>query len=224
MAYDYMAEGKALRGGFGPRSALDSVAAPEDAALEDAEVTVPESGLSAARAAMARRQGLQRDQQAFYDLMARQLEQRRVGPSTSEQLFELSAALARPTTVRGFSGVLNNVMPVLQQQARATREGAEGRTEALNALQMAQMKIKQGLADQDVDTELALAKLVAKPAAKPRTGFNPLTGELVDMTTGRPVKDAPLPTLTPEQVAKMAKDPANRGMKFLTVDGRPMEM
>ena len=223
MAYDYMAERNALFG-RSPLSALDSVAAPEDAALEDAEVTVPESGLSAARAAMARRQGLQRDQQAFYDLMARQLEQRRVGPSTSEQLFELSAALARPTTVRGFSGVLNNVMPVLQQQARATREGAEGRMDALNALQMAQMKIKQGLADQDVDTELSLAKLVAKPAAKPRTGFNPLTGELVDMTTGRPVKDAPLPTLTPEQVAKMAKDPANRGMKFLTVDGRPMEM
>lgn len=184
MAYDYMAEGKALRGGFGPRSALDSVTAPEDAALEDAEVTVPESGLSAARAAMARRQGLQRDQQAFYDLMARQLEQRRVGPSTSEQLFELSAALARPTTVRGFSGVLNNVMPVLQQQARAKREGMEGRTEALNALQMAQMKVKQGLADTEVDTELALAKLMAKPAPRRRTGFNPLTGRLEDMDTG----------------------------------------
>ena len=164
MAYDYMAESKALRGGFGPRSALDSVA-PADVA--PAEVGASESGLSAARAAMARRQKLQSDQQAFYDLMARQLQERRTGPSTSEQLFELSAALARPTTVRGLSGVLNNVMPVLQQQAKATREGAEGRTEALNALQMAQMKIKQGLADQDVDTELALAKLVAKPAAKP---------------------------------------------------------
>lgn len=190
----------------------------------DPEVTVPESGLSAARAAMARRQGLQRDQQAFYDLMAKQLQERRTGPSTSEQLFELSAALARPTTVRGFSGVLNNVMPVLQQQAKAARESTEGRTEALNALQMAQMKVKQGLADQDVDTELALAKLMAKPVAKPRTGFNPLTGELVDMNTGRPVTDAPLPTLTPEQVAEMAKNPANRGKKFLTVDGRPMEM
>jgi hypothetical protein len=154
VAYDYMAERNALRGGFGPRSALDSVTAPEGAA--------PEAGMSAARAAIARRQALQRDQQAYYDQMAKQLEQRRVGPSTSEQLFELSAALARPTTVRGFSGVLNNVMPVLQQQAKATREGAEGRTEALNALQMAQRKAALGLADTEVDTELQLAELMAK--------------------------------------------------------------
>jgi hypothetical protein len=179
VAYDYMAERKALLGG-GPLSALDSVA-PADVAPEDVEVTVPESGLSAARAAMARRQKLQSDQQAFYDLMARQLQERRTGPSTSEQLFELSAALARPTTVRGLSGVLNNVIPVLQQQAKATREGTEGRTEALNALQMAQMKIKQGLADQDVDTELALAKLLKGSALRPvvagPTGaMEPMTG------------------------------------------------
>ena len=212
MAYDDQDANYAL-GGTG---ALNSIADPE--------VSIPENGLSSARAAIARRQALQRDQQAYYDQMAKQLEQRRTGPSTSEQLFELSAALARPTTVRGFSGVLNNVMPVLQQQARAKREGMEGRTEALNALQMAQMKVKQGLADTEVDTELALAKLMAKPVAKPRTGFNPLTGELVDMNTGRPVTDAPLPTLTPEQVAEMARNPANRGKKFLTVDGRPMEM
>ncbi len=186
MAYDYMAERNALFG-RSPLSALDSATAPEGAA--------PEAGMSAARAAIARRQALQRDQQAYYDQMAKQLEQRRVGPSTSEQLFELSAALARPTTVRGFSGVLNNVMPVLQQQARATREGAEGRTEALNALQMAQRKAALGLADTEVDTELQLAELAAKadkPPAKPRTGFNPLTGRLVNMDTGEPIV-APAP-------------------------------
>ena len=157
------------------------------ASVADLGGTVPESGLSAARAAIARRQALQRDQQAYYDQMAKQLAERRTGPSTSEQLFELSAALARPTTVRGFSGVLNNVMPVLQQQAKASREGKENRMEALNALQMAQRKAALGLADTEVDTEVSLAKLLAKPAAKPRTGFNPLTGRLMNMDTGEPI-------------------------------------
>ncbi len=185
--YDYMGDRNALLGGSGPLSALGGATAPEGA--------VDDTAFTGARAAIARRQALQRDQQAYYDQMAKQLEQRRVGPSTSEQLFELSAALARPTTVRGFSGVLNNVMPVLQQQARATREGAEGRTEALNALQMAQRKAALGLADTEVDTELQLAELAAKankPPAKPRTGFNPLTGRLVNMDTGEPVV-APAP-------------------------------
>jgi hypothetical protein len=176
---------------YDPDAEYTSGGAGALASAADPEVTVPESGLSAARAAMARRQGLQRDQQAFYDLMAKQLQERRTGPSTSEQLFELSAALARPTTVRGFGGLLNNVMPVLQQQAKAARESTEGRTEALNALQMAQMKIKQGLADQDVDTELALAKLLKGSALRPVVAGP--TGAMEPMTG--------LPVATPNQKA-----------------------
>lgn len=201
---------------------LDPTQTEDVGALSAAQM----SGFNAAR---TREQELRRDQQAFYDRMAQQLEERRTGPSTSERLFQLSAALARPTSVRGFSGVLNNVMPVLQEQAKAAREGEEGRAEALNALQMAQMKGAQGLAAQDMDTELALLKLTAaanKPQRR-RTGFNPLTGRLEDMDTGELVRSpaaANLPVLTPEQVAEMAKNPANRGTKFMTVDGRPMEI
>ena len=162
----------------------------------------PLGGLSALdasplRAAMKRDQDLRLKQQAFYDQMAQQLQQRRTGPSTSEQLFELSAALARPTTVRGFSGVLNNVMPVLQQQARAKREGMEGRTEALNALQLAQMKAQQGLAGQDVETELSLAKLMAKPAPRRRTALDPKTGKLRDLDTGEVIGVDALPPPPP---------------------------
>jgi hypothetical protein len=163
VAYDYMAERNALLG-RSPLSARDRVAAPEDAAAP--EVTVPESGLSAVRDAIKRRQTLQTSQQAFLDNIARQLAERRTGPSNRERLFELSAALARPTTVRGFSGLLNNVMPVLQQQAKASRVGAEGRAEALTAMQLAQNKGALELADQEVDTEVKLAELMAK-ANKP---------------------------------------------------------
>ncbi len=145
-------------------------------------------GLSAAQmsgfnAARTREQELRLKQQEFYDRMARQIEERRAGPSTSERLFQLSAALARPTSVRGFSGVMGNVMPVLQEQAKAAREGEEGRAEALNALQMAQMQGAQGLAAQDTATQLAMAKITAA-AGKRRTALDPKTGKLRDLDTG----------------------------------------
>ena len=201
--YDYMAEGNALRGGFGPRSALDSVAPADVAAAEGAPA---EGGLSAVRAVIARRQKLQSDQQALFDSMAKQLEERRVGPSTSEQLFELSAALARPTTVRGFSGVLNNVMPVLQQQARATREGTEGRMEAANALQLARMKGALGLADTELETELTIAKLVADQNKAPTMGETErMINEAMRLPEGDPKRKLLLSAIrgSPEQMAAL---------------------
>jgi hypothetical protein len=154
-------------------------------------------GLSAAQmsgfnAARTREQELRLKQQEFYDRMARQIEERRAGPSTSERLFQLSAALARPTSVRGFSGVMNNVMPVLQEQAKAAREGEEGRAEALNALQMAQMQGAQTLAAQDTANALTMAKITAA-AGKRRTALDTF-GRLRDLTTGAVIgTDAPLP-------------------------------
>jgi hypothetical protein len=159
-------------------------------------------------------------QQAFYDRLTKQLEARRAGPSTAEQLFQLSAALAAPTTVRGFSGVLNNVMPVLQQQAQARREGATSREDALTALQLQQMKSQQGLTGQEVAYRTALARL-AGVNQKPRTGFNPVTGTLTDMNTGSPISNSSgLPVLTVEQAIQARLDPANVGKKFQTPDGR----
>jgi hypothetical protein len=61
-------------------------------------------------------------------------------------------------------------MPVLQQQAKATRVGTEGRAEALTAMQLAQNRGAMDLADQDVETELAIAKLVADQNKAPATG------------------------------------------------------
>jgi hypothetical protein len=209
-----MAERNALLG-RSPLSALDSVAAPEDAA--DPEVTVPESGLSAVRDAIKRRQTLQTSQQAFLDNIARQLAERRTGPSNRERLFELSAALARPTTVRGFSGLLNNVMPVLQQQAKASRVGAEGRAEALTAMQLAQNKGALELADQEVDTEVKLAELMAK-ANKPVAGIN-VNDVLTNPYTGERIGPK-IPTLTLEQAIAARQNPANRGKRFLTPDGQ----
>ena len=159
---------------------LDPTQTEDVGALSAAQM----SGFNAAR---TREQELRLKQQAFYDRMAQQLEERRTGPSTSERLFQLSAALARPTSVRGFSGVLNNVMPVLQEQAKAVREGEEGRAEALNALQMAQMRGAQGLAAQDVETELALARISAAAGKKSPSTWDSPTQRFVS-------RDNPMPT------------------------------
>jgi hypothetical protein len=140
------------------------------------EGSLPASELAGLRASMSESQRLAREQRAFYDRVAEETRKRRVGPSTSEQLFELSAALARPTTVRGFSGVLNNVMPVLQQQAKATRVGEEGRTEALNAMQLAQLRGAQGLANQDVTTRLSVARLMAAAGKSNAPKYDPIPG------------------------------------------------
>ena len=130
----------------------------------------PADNATALRSALARMPVEAAQQQAFYDRITKQLEARRAGPSTAERLYQLSAALAAPTTVRGFSGVLNNVMPVLQQQAQAQREGATSREDALNALKMQQMKASQGLTGQEVTYRTALERLAGANQNKIQLG------------------------------------------------------
>jgi hypothetical protein len=80
-------------------------------------------------------------------------------------MFQLSAALAKPTSRRGFGAVLENVAPVLQAQEQAKREGEIKRRDALNALQAAQLNQQEELLGQELDTEIELAKLTTpKPA------------------------------------------------------------
>ena len=135
-------------------------------------------------------QDVAKQQAAYYDRLEKELLARRTGPSLSERLYQLSAAFAKPTTVRGFGGVMNNIMPVLQQQAQATREDAENRAEALSKLQQAQLVAKQGLLGQELTTELKLAELNRKANAPVRgvaVGdrlVNPYTNEDIDIPIG----------------------------------------
>jgi hypothetical protein len=125
------------------------------------------------------------ERKAFYDNLEKELLARRTGPSLSERLYQLSAAFAKPTRTRGFAGVMNNIMPVLQQQAQVTREGVENRQEALSKLRLAQLAEKQNLLGQELTTELKLADLQRKSNAPVRgvaTGDvlrNPYTGEII---------------------------------------------
>lgn len=111
------------------------------------------------QAAVAERNKLNNDYKKYYDDLTAKIMAQRTGPSFSERMFQLSAALAQPTSRRGFGGVLANVVPVLQAQEQAERQGMDKRKDALSALQAAQLTQRAGLANQDVTTALAMAKL-----------------------------------------------------------------
>jgi hypothetical protein len=135
--------------------------------------------------AMTKFEELARQQRARYDAQAKAIEEKRYGPSFSERMYQLSAALASPTSTRGFGGVMGNVMPVLQAQQKAQREGELSRREALEKLDADRLAQEMGLAKQGVTTATALARINAT-ANKPVRGIavgdtlrNPFTNEVM---------------------------------------------
>ena len=131
-----------------------------DAADADTET----GGLSvysdpAVRSAMANLDKLAKEQTSRYDAQAKALAEKRYGPSFSERMFQLSAALAQPTSRRGFGGILENITPVLAAQQKAQREGQINRQEALEQLEANRLAQQMGLAKQGLTTALDMAKI-----------------------------------------------------------------
>lgn len=185
-------------------------------------------GLSAEEAAYGRQQETERA--ARYEAARKALEERRFGPSASEQLFALSAAIGTPMIRPSFGGVMRNVATSMADIEKAKREAEMSRANALAALEQSYMGANTAakLAEFKARREAMapMGPVLARTAeGKPRrTGFNPVTGTLVYMDTGQPVEQASLPVLTVEQVAEMSRDPRNRGTRFRTPDGREMEI
>jgi hypothetical protein len=141
---------------------LEAIGTTDTADVEEEAGALP---YAAVRSAMTARKEAAKARQAYYDDLTAKLTAQRTGPSFSERMFQLSAALAKPTSRRGFGAVLENVAPVLQAQEQAKREGEIKRRDALSALAAAQLAQREGLAEQVVDTEIELAKLTRpKPA------------------------------------------------------------
>jgi len=161
------------------------------------------------------------------------LRDKRVGPSDTERLFAIAAALGQPTRTGTFGETMGNLGALLGKYSGAQREAEEARalkeyeldsqigTERLRALQGNATSTGQLLRAMLV--QQAARDKAAAAAGKRRTGFNPVTGELVYMDTGEVVRaEAELPVLTPEQVAEAKA--AGKRMRFRTVDGREMEI
>ena len=95
---------------------------------------------------------------AYFDKLADQLKAKRYAPSASERLFAISAALAQPTRVPGFGGVLANVTPVFQQFEKDKRAAEEARAADMEKLGLARL----GVGDDEIRTALELQKLRAQ--------------------------------------------------------------
>jgi hypothetical protein len=134
------------------------------------------------QSAVAERNKLNAEYKKYYDDLTAKIMAQRTGPTFSERMFQLSAALAQPTTRRGFGGVLENITPVLAAQQKAQREGMIKRQDALSALQAAQLGQRVGLANQDVTTALAMAKINNKPVVGVDVG-----GVLRNRSTNQPI-------------------------------------
>ena len=175
----------------------EEVTMDEDMSGENPQGSLPSAADAAAGAlAVYKDPNVQKAQSAYdalakeqldrYNAQAKALAEKRYGPSFSERMFQLSAALAQPTTRRGFGGVLENITPVLAAQQKAQREGQISRQAALEQLQSNRLASQMGLAKQDLTTQLAMAKINAG-ANKPVRGVavgdtlrNPYSGAIIE--------------------------------------------
>lgn len=125
------------------------------------------------------------EQKRYYDNLANQIRDRRYGPSETEKLLALSAAFFAPTKVRGFSGAMGNVMPVLQKFGELRREGEEDRLKAEQDLAEKRMKMSQG----NITNALALQRLMATYNKPKGLGYDSVRGITYDTSNPRPTEN-----------------------------------
>lgn len=147
------------------------------------------------------------------------IEQMYGGPSQTQQLWALAQALLSPTPYRGFAGSMYNVSRALGGISEQQAEAEQKRKEALLNLQnaysgglssdrMKELELRYGLAEKDAEARARVAKEAEKG---PRTGFNPVTGELVNMETGAPIEE-------PEPAVGMTRTYKGRTFRFVGGD------
>jgi hypothetical protein len=138
----------------------------------------------AALAALIQKQGA--DRRAYFDNLAKQLKDKRYGPSASERLLAISAALAAPTRTPGFGGLMSNVVPVFQQYEKDKRVAEEARASDMEKLGLARL----GVGDSEIKTAMDLQELRArynKPVRGVPVGerlVNPYTNEDIQPPVG----------------------------------------
>lgn len=140
----------------------------------------------------ATQQQEQSAKQLFEQARAR-LAQRYAGPSRSDQMLALSQAMLAPRKVPGFKGFAGRMFGTFADISAAERQAAQQREEQLIALQQQYQTGAAARAAAQQKSTLDLMRTygaVNKPV-KPRTGFNPVTGELMDMDTNLPVAPPP---------------------------------
>jgi hypothetical protein len=146
------------------------------------------------------------------------LRERRVGPSDSEKWLAIAAALGQPTRTGAFGESLGNVAKTLGEQKSARRKEREAQEALLEkyGLDIGNEQLRMLQSGLSQAGQLYRAEMAAK-------NKDPYAGAVYDPDTKswvfRPGSAAAPPVLSLEEVARLAQDPANRGMKFYTKDG-----
>jgi hypothetical protein len=165
---------------------------------------------------------------AYFDKLAEQLKAKRYAPSASERLFAISAALAQPTRVPGFGGVLANVTPVFQQFEKDKRAAEEARAADMQKLTMGRM----GAADAEIKTALELQQLRDQQAARMAAANKPpasgeterMIARALTLPDGDPEKEMLLAAIrgTPQNIAAAVSRAAGiQGTKPPPKAGKP---
>lgn len=161
---------------------------------------------------------------AQFEAGQKRINERYQGPSQATTLAALSQAFLAPRRYKGFGGTMYNVSQALGAIGQQRDQAEQARANAMAELEAAYGNdtLETRSAALKARADLLKARMNAEKTQR-RTGFNPISGELMYMDTGEPVTPE-LPTLTPEQAAEAAKNPANRGRKFRTTTGQVREI
>jgi hypothetical protein len=112
------------------------------------------------------------------------IRQRRYGaPTTSEQLYALSAALLSPRSQPGFAGTMSNLMPALMQTSQLRRSAEDQRAEDLMKLEQQQGLAASTAEMQALENQLKYGKPLLSERA-PQTTYDPFTQSVVDKSAG----------------------------------------
>ena len=148
---------------------------------------------------------------AYFDRLTEQLKDRRYGPSASERLFAISAALAQPTRTPGFGGMLANVTPVFEQYAKDKRAAEAARASDMEKLGLARLN----MGDDEVKTALELQELRDRYAARMAAANKRPRGTWSENLNQFVSEDQPAPTQTKVNVGGLTMTQYTDGNLYL---------
>ena len=155
-------------------------AAPTDATAALQQAAQQYGDIGTAKAQLAKMQ---------YDQAAANLQASRKW--TPADWFSLSAAMSAPSRTPGFGGFLQNVMPVLSQIAQSHYQTPEMLAQKKAALQMQYLGALADARRDALKDQGGIYRDILEYGGKgdkTRTGFNPITGQLINMETSLPVQ------------------------------------
>jgi len=113
-------------------------------------------------------------QRARLEAYTKDLAARRAGPTASERLYEIGAALMKPTQSPGFGGMIANVAPVMAGQRKAGREAEDAQRELVAKYDMDLGALGAEQAKGRIAGQSALAKSIMAAQIKAAKGSPPL--------------------------------------------------